>query len=155
MKNGNFPINNNDLSSHLDLNLSNQEEKLPIKCPYNYQFYFDNIQIVGEENFEKDYIKIYKRNRKNTQNLIQTPQTFSTSSTKKSLILYKNVLLNNFVKDKIIKDKIKKDNKLIFNKNNNYDINFKNNNDKKELKNKKTKKELNEEKMQSSCCLIF
>ena len=47
MKNENIIINKSEVSSHLELNISKQEENLPIKSPYNYQFYFGNIQIVG------------------------------------------------------------------------------------------------------------
>ena len=75
MKNGNNKLANSDLSSHLDLNIIKQEEYLPMKCPYNYQFYFDNIQIVGKDNFKDDYLKIFKRNRKELISLTQSPQT--------------------------------------------------------------------------------
>ena len=78
MKNGNNKLANSDLSSHLDLNIIKQEEYLPMKCPYNYQFYFDNIQIVGKENFKDDYMKIYKKNRKEIQTLNQSPPTSAT-----------------------------------------------------------------------------
>ena len=47
MKKVTILINNSEISSHLELNISKQEVNLPINCPYNYQFYFGNIQIVG------------------------------------------------------------------------------------------------------------
>ena len=55
---------NSEMPSNLELNISKQEENLPMKCPCDYQFYFYNIQIVRKENFEEDYMKIYKKKGK-------------------------------------------------------------------------------------------
>lgn len=160
MKNGNNKLANSDLSSHLDLNIIKQEEYLPMKCPYNYQFYFDNIQIVGKDNFKDDYLKIFKRNRKELTSLTQSPQTstFFTSP------------IENKTFDFDVKKKNNNNNEINCEDNNGIDI--LNNDDKNkiyEIDNinqkseidyelsykKQIEKELKEEKMQSSCCLIF
>ena len=167
MKNGNMGISNSDLSSHLELNILKHEEYLPMKCPYNYQFYFDNIQIVGKENFKDDYMKIYKKNRKEIQSLNYsppTPQTNSDSSPHKSSISNNNGKFeNNYIKE--LKNNKSNKGSLIINNNKdnvesnyvNNDIAFQNNeliNNNQQNKNRK-KNNLNEEKLQSSCCEIF
>jgi hypothetical protein len=160
MKNENIIINKSEVSSHLELNISKQEVNLPINCPYNYQFYFDNIQIVGKDNFEEDYVKIYKKKRNEIKSQNITPITGSPFSTNKTLIYNNNILQNNYIQDdktKNIKQKnVIENNKDIDYKNGNNDIPFHKNKNKckKELKNNK-KKEFDDEKMQSSCCLIF
>ena len=166
MKNGNMGFSNSDISSHLELNILKNEEYLPIKCPNNYQFYFDNIQIVGKENFKDDYMKIYKKNRKEIQSLNyspQTPPTLCDSSPNKSSISNLNEKVKNNYINEIEDKKSNTGNCIIVNNNdndeNNYvnkDIAFQNNEMIDNQKNKnKNKNNLDEEKLQSSCCSVF
>ena len=163
MKNGNMVLSNSDLSSHLELNILKQEEYLPMKCPYNYQFYFDNIQIVGKENFKDDYMKIYKKNRKEIQTLNQSPPTPQTNCESPDKKNYNNPKIkNNYIRDLNNKNSNKESiiNNNSINNNENYfvnnDIAFENN----EIVNNQHIKKINknnfdEEKLQSSCCTIF
>jgi hypothetical protein len=152
-------INNSELSSKLNLNISKGDIDLPYKSPNNYQFYFDNIQVVGNDNFEEDYYKIFKVDRRGNNSINHTPQTSSSSSTNKTIksnVKYNNlnnnykekncVIENNFVKQN--KNKLENDD-IINQEDNNIDI------DKEYTCKNLKKKELNEEKMQSSCCLLF
>ena len=86
-------INNSELSSKLNLNISKGDIDLPYKSPNNYQFYFDNIQVVGNDNFEEDYYKIFKVDRRGNNSINHTPQTSSSSSTNKTI--KSNVKYNN------------------------------------------------------------
>ena len=168
MKNGNMGFSNSDISSHLELNILKNEEYLPIKCPYNYQFYFDNIQIVGKENFKDDYMKIYKTNRKEIQSLNyspSTPPTLCDSSPNKSSISNLNEKIKNNDINEIKDKKTNKENSIINNNNNNDENNYVNNDiafqnnelidNQKNINKNKNKNNLDEEKLQSSCCSIF
>ena len=107
-------INNSELSSKLNLNISKGDIDLPYKSPNNYQFYFDNIQVVGNDNFEEDYYKIFKVDRRGNNSINHTPQTSSSSSTNKTIksnVKYNN--LNNNYKEKncVIENNFFKQNK--------------------------------------------
>ena len=152
-------INNSELSSKLNLNISKGDIDLPYKSPNNYQFYFDNIQVVGNDNFKEDYYKIFKVDRRGNNSINHAPQTSSSSSTNKTInsnVKYNN--LNNNYKEKncVIENNFVKQNK---NKLENEDIINQEYNNKDIVKDytckNLKKKEWNEEKMQSSCCLLF
>ena len=107
-------INNSELSSKLNLNISKGDIDLPYKSPNNYQFYFDNIQVVGNDNFKEDYYKIFKVDRRGNNSINHTPQTSSSSSTNKTInsnVKYNN--LNNNYKEKncVIENNFVKQNK--------------------------------------------